>query len=159
MRRKKILRLLPAERHCILGHRQTTLQQTTGAVTVASPGTSMVYTVTGTDAAGCTNAKSVSITVNAIPVVTVLPADTAICKGSSATLKASGASSYLWSPSNGLTTTHAANTTTTPDTTISYSVIGTTSGCSDTAVVVVTVKLHPFISAHASTVLLVREAQ
>ena len=55
------------------------------------------YTVTGTDANGCTGTDDVVVTVNPSPTVD-LGVDVAICDGTTQTLDAgSGASNYLWS--------------------------------------------------------------
>ncbi|MFM7016129.1 MAG: GEVED domain-containing protein, partial [Bacteroidota bacterium] len=67
-----------------------------------STGTSLVasaagtYSVIGTDANGCSNTASLSVTENALPTAAISGAS-AICAGSSATLTASGGVSYLWS--------------------------------------------------------------
>ena len=50
------------------------------------PSATTTYTVTGTDANGCVNTASKTITVNALPVVIVSTATPSICVGSSATI-------------------------------------------------------------------------
>ena len=116
--------------------------QTTAAITVTAAGT---YSVVGTDASGCENSASQSVTVNALPTV-VINADgpTAICPGSSVILTASGAASYVWSP-GGQTT--AAITVTAAGT---YSVVGTdASGCENSASQSVTVNALPTVVINA----------
>ena len=91
-----------------------------------SPTTTTTYTVTVTDAQGCTDTDQVtvfvsSVTANAGP-------DQTICLGESATLTASGGSSYQWS--NGQST---ASITVSPNTTTTYTVTVTNAqGCTDT---------------------------
>ena len=119
---------------------------TTAAITV-SPATTTSYTVTGTDANGCQNTASTTITVNALPVANIVVAETSgttnndgvICAGASATLTASGGTSYSWS--NGATT---AAITVSPATTTTYTVTVTDgNGCSSTASTTITVNTLP----------------
>ncbi len=84
----------------------------------------ITYTVTGTTS-GCTNTDQVTVIVNPIPVVNA-GQDVSICAGSAATLTASGATTYSWSP-NGQT---SATLTESPILTSTYTVTGTTLGCS-----------------------------
>lgn len=98
------------------------------AVYKVSPLVATTYTAQVTDVNGCkTETLSVKVTVNANPVVDA-GTDQTILRGSSATLTASGADTYLWS--NGVTT---AENTVSPQTTNTYSVKGTnTAGCTST---------------------------
>jgi uncharacterized repeat protein (TIGR01451 family) len=68
----------------------------TAAISVSTGGT---YTVTTTDANGCTSAPaSQTVTVNPLPTATITPSGpTTFCAGGSVTLTASGGTSYLWS--------------------------------------------------------------
>ena len=92
---------------------------------------------------------SVSGNVYAIPSISITEADVSgvssndniICASTIATLTASGGTTYLWSTS--ATTT---SITTTPLTNTTYTVTGTTSGCSNTASVTITVLPIPNIS-------------
>lgn len=108
--------------------------QTTSAIAVA-PFTSTSYTVTVTNASGCTDDAVVTVTVNALPFISIT-GNTSICSGQSATLTATGGASYSWIPggqtTNSIVVTPTANTT--------YSVIGTNaSGCTNASSVTVTV--------------------
>jgi gliding motility-associated-like protein len=92
------------------------------------------YTVTGTDANGCTNTSSVSITVNSLPNVGATAAPSLLCEGSSTLLSGSGANSYLWTGgvSNGVSFIPASSAT--------YTVTGTdANGCTNTSTVAITV--------------------
>jgi hypothetical protein len=98
------------------------------------PTTTQAYTVTGTNTTtGCTNADTVTVTVNPLPTVNA-GTDQTICKGDAVTLTGAGASTYAWdnNVSNGL----AFN----PIATASYSVSGTdVNGCTNSDQVTVTV--------------------
>ncbi len=114
---------------------------------VASPSSTTTYTVIGTDANGCTDNATSTITVQPLPTV-VTNNDTTICEGVSVQLNASGATTYSWSPSAGLDDPNVANPTATPTTTTTYTVTGTTAGCSNTAQVTITVNPLPSISTN-----------
>ena len=53
------------------------------------------------------------------------PEDTLICPGESVTLQASGATTYLWTPDEFLDTTDGDMVTTTPEETITYTLLVT----------------------------------
>ncbi|HVA98893.1 MAG TPA: PKD domain-containing protein, partial [Bacteroidia bacterium] len=68
----------------------------------------------------------------------------------STVLNASGATTYSWSPANGLSSTTAANPSASPATTTTYTVTGTSGTCTGTATVQVTVNPIPIVSASTS---------
>ncbi len=125
----------------------TGLNTSSGAVIKASPSSSTNYTLVGFN--GCSDSISVAITVNSLPQVSSSPSN-AICAGTSTTISASGALSYLWFPAIGLNSTSTDTTTATPDSTIQYSVIGTdANGCTSTASTTVTVNTLPNVGYSA----------
>lgn len=99
------------------------------------------YQVTVTNVCGSSAAMQ-TVTVNAIPTITV-STDTTICSGGNATLSASGANTYTWSPSTGLSGTSGNMVTASPSSTTVYTVTGTTSGCSASKNITVGVNLSP----------------
>jgi PKD repeat protein len=108
---------------------------TTASVSV-SPTTTTTYTVTGTSS-GCSSTATVTVTVNPLP--TVSSNSVTICAGSTATLSATGGSTYAWS-----TGENTGSISVAPASTTSYTVSGTSSaGCSNTAVSTVTVVSAP----------------
>lgn len=115
---------------------------TTGSLTctlcpnpVATPTSNAVYTITGTDANGCQNTTTKAIQVNALPALSVT-GNALLCPGSSVSLTASGAASYLWLPASGLSCTTCPTVTASPGTNTTYTLVGTsTSGCTDTLLV------------------------
>lgn len=110
----------------------------TGAGISVSPLVNTNYTVTGT-LNGCSANATTTVNVNK----TVASGDVTICPGSSATISASGASTYVWNP-GGMT---SSAVTVSPMTTTAYIVSGTGSGCTTTDTVVVNV--YPIIGLTA----------
>ncbi len=113
----------------------------TGATLSQSPGTTTNYTVTGTDANGCVNTGTTSITVIANPTVTVAPTD--ICAGSTGTLTAVGCTGYSWSGANIIGSTTGASITANPGATSTYTVIGSVGSCTATTTGVINVNPLP----------------
>ena len=68
---------------------------------LAFPTTTTSYTVNALDTNGCNNSDTVLVTVNPLPTINA-GNDVSICDGDTAQLQATGASSYLWTPSAGL---------------------------------------------------------
>lgn len=120
----------------------TGLSGTTGDRVEASPSATTTYTVTGTNGYGCKNTAKVTYNIN---VTTVTVNSAQYCSGGSATLTAGGASTYMWTPSTGLSSTSGASVTASPSTSTSYTVVGTnsTTGCSGSASSVVRVDPNP----------------
>lgn len=108
------------------------------------PTATTVYTVTGYNGT-CSSSKSATITVNATPTVNVTNAS--ICIGSSATITASGAASYLWN----ISATSAAISVTPALTTV-YTVTGTTGSCTNVKTTTVTVNSTPTVVVNSSTI-------
>jgi gliding motility-associated-like protein len=117
---------------------------TTSSITVSPTVNPTNYSVTVTNGS-CSGTATVQVTVNPLPTPTV--AGTSICVGNSATLTASGGSTYVWN--NGATTT---SITVTPATATTYTVTATTSGCagSTTAVVNITPPPNPTITGNTA---------
>ncbi len=108
---------------------------TTAAITV-SPGATIAYTVTVTDANGCSATAQRTVTVNPLPVAAISPSSVAICLGSSQVLTASGGASYVWS--GNLTANAIQNLS--PSTTTTYTTTVTdANNCSATASATITV--------------------
>jgi len=119
---------------------------TSAAITV-TPTTTTTYTVTGTSATGgCTSTASQVVTVNALPTVSISRSSASICNGATASLIASGATTYSWN--NSIAT---ANQTVTPTSTTTYTVTGTTNGCTNTATTSITVNTVPTVTISTSS--------
>jgi gliding motility-associated-like protein len=119
----------------------TGLSATIGAIVTANPTTTTTYSVTGTDASGCVGTDQVIVTVNPLPTIDG-GADQTVCAGQTVTLTATGGATYTWAPvvTNGTAFTPAIGSTT-------YTVTGTSAGCTSTDQVVVNVNPLPTIGA------------
>jgi hypothetical protein len=114
----------------------------TGATPNVCPGATTSYSCTITDANSCMQTASMLVTVNPLPAVTAIAADS-ICTGSTTMLSAGGANAYVWNPGN-LT---GGSVTVAPPTTTTYTVTGTDSaGCTNSATTIITVNPLPTVS-------------
>jgi hypothetical protein len=128
----------------------TGLSSTTIYDPIASPTSTLSYAVTVSNAYGCTASAGVKVTVNPLPNVSA-GRDTAICKGSSTTLHASGGTTFAWSPSTGLSSASIYNPVASPTNTTTYTVTATNSGgCSGTATITVTINPVPIANADSN---------
>ncbi len=114
----------------------------TGATVSATPTMNTTYTVTGTDVNGCTNISVRSVTVNPGPIVNISSASQTVCAGSPVTFSASGATTYSWTSGGGT----GSSATYTPGSPATYTVTGTTAGCSGNAVASVAINSLPTVS-------------
>ena len=113
--------------------------ETTSTVT-QTPNVTTTYTVLGTNTNGCIGAQTTTVVVNSLPIVTIN--NPSICKGQTATLTATGASTYSWSTNQ--TTAAIAQS---PTVTTSYSVVGTDgNNCYSSATATITVYKNPTVA-------------
>ncbi len=92
------------------------------------------------------NSSAEHILINPLPTVLIAsnPNPPVITLGGSAILTASGADSYEWSPSTGLSANNIANPSASPTITTTYTVTGTDlNGCNNTANIILTVNTSP----------------
>lgn len=118
-------------------------------VSVFPPNTSTTtYTVSGTNTVtGCVNTKTVSISTNPNPTVSIVSSPTTICSGSAATMTASGAVSYTWNPGS-LT---GSSITVNPASTTIYTITGAIASCTGTVNSTITVNSTPALSISGNT--------
>lgn len=120
----------------------------TDGVPFNQPPSTVTYTVTGTDANGCTNTSSISITVYPNPTVGInaLPSNT-VCSGQSLTLNGTGSgTTYSWS--GGITD----GTPFTPTASDVYTVTATDgNGCTNTTSISVVVNPLPSVTASSNS--------
>jgi PKD repeat protein len=129
------------------------LVSASGLFTPTQVGTfNLIYSYgTGT----CLKQDTMVMNVNPLPNLSIVPASPAYCIGQSVILTANGASNYTWSPVTALSPTTGATVTANPTTTTTYTVIATNSstGCSATGSVTVTVHPLPIVNAGQDSVL------
>lgn len=111
------------------------LSSSTGTSVIASPTNTTTYTVT--DSSGC--AKSVTVNVAQVPVITLSSTTNQICAGASAVLSVGGATTYSWSPSTGLSSTSGSSVNASPASTTTYTVTATSNGCASQATTTINV--------------------
>jgi hypothetical protein len=118
---------------------------------IVSPITSIIYTVTGTNANGCSNSQTVSLVVNASPTIGIVASSSAICVGSSATITAFGADTYTWIPGNLSGDIQIVS----PNAQTIYTIAGTSTltGCANTATTEITVNSLPTATAGVTSTL------
>jgi hypothetical protein len=112
------------------------------------PTISTCYTLTGTDANGCSDTAMYCVVVNPLPQV-VAAGPGAICLGNSATLNATGSniSSIAWSPASSLNPSTGFTVVANPTTTTTYTIVATSpAGCMDSTSLSLTVNPLPSVS-------------
>lgn len=113
----------------------------------ATPPVTTVFSVSGTNGLGCVSTQTLALTVNPTPTVLTIGTSTAICAGSSGTLNATGATSYTWNPGNIPFPTAIVS----PTVTTTYTVVGSTNGCTNTQTATMLVNPTPTVIASTSS--------
>jgi hypothetical protein len=111
----------------------------------SSPGT---YTVSLVATNGVGSSSTLSKTVSIVAIPTVAVTSNTMCAGTSATLIASGATSYTWSP-GGMT---GATQTVSPASTQVYNVTGSNGTCSNTANGTMSVIANPTVNVNNASI-------
>ncbi len=123
--------------------------------TPATPANTYTVTNTITDvgATGCTATRTVTVIVAAVPNTQVTPsAPTLVCPTQTVTLTATGANTYSWSPTTGLSAGTGNTVVAQPTTTTTYTVTGDNGCATNTANVTVTVVPLPDINTFPTNV-------
>lgn len=121
----------------------TSYKWSNAATTATIPVSSGTYTVTATNAIGCTATKTVTVLSNPLPVITITGANS-VCVGQKTVVAASGGATYKWS--NGITTPSVSLSSGT------YSVYVTSAlGCSATKSVILASDPLPVVTITGAT--------
>lgn len=116
----------------------------TGNTISITPTSSAVYSLTGTNPAGCVSSGTFALGAYALPVISIVPSSATVCSLSQASFVASGASTYTW---NGSSSATVATYTSNPASSTVYTVVGTNvNGCVNNATVAVTTNTLPIIA-------------
>jgi len=110
----------------------------------STPPASGMYTITGANPLGCLMSKTVNITVNSTTIKAT--PDTAICRGNTITLTATGANAYVW---NGTYSFAAMPVSPTVATVYVVNGVGST-GCPGSASLTVSINENPTVTAVAT---------
>ncbi len=118
---------------------------------IANPAATQTYSVTITDANGCTASATQVVTVNETPPVANAGADLTLnCTTTSGTIGVASVAgnTYAWTPTINLSTATTSNPTANPTATTTYTLLvtNTATGCTATDNVVVTVNTTPPIA-------------
>lgn len=119
-----------------------------GSINNVSPSSTTVYTLSGSFGGCVATPVTTTVYVATAPIVGINASSASLCIGQSATLTASGASAYLWQP--GAQTASAVVVS--PAGTTTYSVTGTTGGCSSGASVTIQVSAPVAASLSNTTI-------
>jgi PKD repeat protein len=113
---------------------------------LASPASNTVYTVIGSNG-GCTNTKTVSVTIGSS--ITIIPSASTqtLCTGGTVNLTATGATTYTWNPGN----LNGNSIIITPASSQMYTVTGTAGSCNGLSTIGVTIVTAPALTVTASS--------
>jgi hypothetical protein len=127
----------------------TSLSNPSIANPLAAPSATTIYSVSVKNTAtGCSDTAEVTITVNELPTASA-GSDITICAGMDTTITATGGDTYSWMPATSLTNATIENPVAQPTETTNYTVTvtNTTTGCSDTDNVEITINELPAVSS------------
>jgi len=120
-----------------------------GGSNIVSPLVNTNYSVTGTSSLGCVSSQAAIANVSVVnSLIVSVAGPSSICIGQKANLTASGAGTYTWN--TGVTTNTLSST---PLVNTSYTVIGGTGSCTNTAIYFVMVNALPVVSLSGNMLL------
>lgn len=126
------------------------LSSANGAMVSASPAADQTYTVLGS-LNTCTSNGFITVTVIPVPNLFASASQGTICAGNTTNLLVNGATSFSWSPSNGLSNTTGNFVVATPVNTTTYTIMGNNGLCTGTVSLPVYVIPLPNASISALT--------
>jgi len=123
----------------------TFLNSDNTASVISTPTTSITYTVDGATGA-CASTTTVSVVVQNTVAVNAVATTPTICPLAGTNITANGATTYTWSPAITLNSNTGAVVIASPAFTTTYTVIGATGTCTNSAQVVVTATTNPILT-------------
>lgn len=117
---------------------------TIGNTIIVSPSSTTSFSVSGISGS-CSGVTAVNVVVNPLPLVSVN--SNTVCAGQTTTITATGATTYSWS--NGLSSNFIVDS---PLTNSTYTVIGSSLGCTNTAVASISVASLPTLTVNSPTI-------
>lgn len=134
-----------------IGGTAATITANTGSAITVTVGAGTTGTVAVTTLGG-TATSAATFTVISLPVVSVSPTSASYCPSATPiSLTASGATTYAWTPSAGLSATTGSSVTASPASTTTYTVTGTASTCTASATTTITVIVPPVFTSVTAT--------
>lgn len=127
------------------------LSSASGPTVDASPASTTIYTVTGSNGT-CSSAAMATVNVVSALSLTLSPQTATICAGGSTTLTASGSASYTWAPSTGLSSATGSTVSASPAATTVYTVITGSGSCIAAAEATITVSPPPLLTLSPASV-------
>jgi gliding motility-associated-like protein len=135
----------------------STLTSSSSGNPEAFPSANSTYIVTVDNGSACVNYDTVQVNVQS-PIINA-GSDLSICLNDTVQLSASGAVTYSWSPSAGLSNASIYNPLASPSITTSYFVTGTDLlGCKNVDTLILTVNPLPVLSITGDTVICLNES-
>lgn len=131
----------------------TGLSSTTVPNPTAAPTVTTTYSLTVTDALGCSHTDSLTVTIHPLPTIDVGP-DFVMCENDTTQLQAIGALTYTWSPPTGLSNPNSGSPLAFPTQDITYVVTGRDLyGCEDQDTLTIEVLPAPVAQAWGAIVI------
>jgi hypothetical protein len=120
---------------------------TTSLTTVTPPVGNTTYSLIVTNSNGCSRQAVKTVTVLPTPTINVTATSYTICRGSTTTLTATGATNYTWSPAATLSSANGSVVVASPTTSTTYTVRGSNgNGCISTQTISIIVNPLPLLT-------------
>lgn len=112
-----------------------------------APVATTTYTVVGNSGSCVSPPATVTVTVVSAPVISLVASASTICMNQTATISASGATTYTWGNNPSIVSTNGNSIVVNPNSTTTFSVEGAIGSCVGTAQISINVDSNPMINA------------
>ena len=110
------------------------LNVSSGPNVIVTPQDTITYTITAQNSIGCVDEYKYFVDFLSSPNLNLSIPNLAICPNASSTVSVSGAATYIWSPSNTLSSSIGSSVSASPSSTTQYKVVGIdNNGCRDSS--------------------------